>query len=357
MAKTKQFVVGSMTRVSLADIHWLDSRNSRKSYPFAEPSYNADTDLFSGGAYVGPGTFTSLVKDGWLPLYTVDAYLADAKAQKEAQDDRNRLLKEWESNPDTRGLAALMSRVWTKPPTLIGNQGHCRAKSLPYVFLAAEKRALALGGTFDYTAFSVPVNVVEYASEIDRLVAQSYENDAEDSRAYAPAEHFLLAQAIMRAGGKEADVTRALGNKRGTAQKFCRLVQVAARFPELNIGERLLMDRPKETTGYEVDGYLAAQSLDKEKVKSLILDNADDLDASDVEKKLKEIITGKGNAKKVTDRKAWESLRNAAEKGSPIHAIASAHLSGKNFDSIAKKYPELYSAGYVAGEVKTKAKK
>lgn len=118
----------------------------------------------------------------------------------------------------------------------------------------------------------LPVIVMKFANTLERIRAQVTENEQKMTgyKEMGELDRVLAAQIIFQQGGTEADVTREF--KRGTAQKLWGIVRLDARWPNVEIINRMKL----EPTNPRYIG----NGLDKEVLRNLVIrSNSDELAA------------------------------------------------------------------------------
>jgi len=100
------------------------------------------------------------------------------------------------------------------------------------------------------TSFPFAVAFVEYADELERILAHAAENLKKTAGAskLAPLDYVIIACSVVDEGGRESHLTNN-NVKRGTAQKTFAFAKLDRRFPELKLVERVLMDPPELPKG------------------------------------------------------------------------------------------------------------
>lgn len=356
---SKHLKAGTTTSVPLADIHWFYERNQR-----VETGTLPQAKAPKSGASADGGVFEDIRDNGWTALFPAEAYnLPDGKYNADlAIQERKQWLAEWEADEKTAAVAEVMRRVWTDGkgkfhrPILGGNTGYRRGRSLPFILAEKVKLVAVLGGSFDPRSFVVPVLVQEYATELDRITAMSRENAARELKGIQNLtwpDRLKTAAAILKEKGNENAVRKALGD--GNGQKAYAILTANNKVPKLRILDRINMPAP---TGDEAGKYVEGGHIPASKVRHQDLKDA--LENGHVERYIASLfgvkpdgtpIEGaKRNRVPVLARPAWQNvLDTQAQAGSPMAAIADAHLYGRGFAGIQEKYPELFVANYVGG--------
>ncbi len=287
MAKKIILSVGVRTILNLPLIHHFHDDNSRQesfdnplsdlNFPFDKP------DTYNDSANKGKG-LVRLLFNGWdeskgtVKVMTVESFARLRKITVEevlqnCEADRRKQIAAWEAEENSKGLANVAKMVWFPDgkmvePIAIGNEAYRRTYAAMGVIY---KRTLnpAYGGDMTFT---IPVNVVDFASDLEKIVSHAQENDKDSGRSeYAPLDYLKLAVQIVRSMGNEADVVRA-GVKRGTAQKVHRIAQLGFKYPTVKLVERCFGDAPKDgqILAYDKEGYIPLAKLDKEHAGRLL---------------------------------------------------------------------------------------
>lgn len=374
----KVYGVGEAYAVPVSDIHWLRSMNdARDTQPLLEPSKVSKKT----GDNVHDGVWESLIARGWSPelpcqgILLPYAYIGDDGKQHTitADDcvaDRQEQVKAAEK--DNPALAETLKAIWTKDgkyvrPVFVANSGFTRGLSLPNI-IGAKGRAMAAGGVeYDPSTFTVHVVVKHFASESDRVSEQAFENESRTMAGVTSMnwlDRIKSGQRILasrRAEGKPANqsvLRDAFGV--GNGQKLWSILTADGRFGDkLRLLERIRLPQPKDfrkdAAWYSAGGYIPVASIPQQAAE---LRDAPDVETAEKFIREKVFGAGGGNAPKVLGKDVWKDLPTnyGCQDGSPMAAIADAHLNGKGFDAIKATYPELFSADYTGGIAEAKAK-
>ena len=324
-----ELVAGQSGIVLLAYVHWFANTNASR---VVSNRLRANAN--------NPGLFEAIRDGGWKPEHAPVVIPMTAAESKAAVAERNGLLAAWRSSEsdDEKRMASLMADIWADHvPKFRGHTGNSRGTSLPWILLSLADKLAGEGKQFD-TAYSIPVVVRQYSSKMAELIDQIQENSDRTLKGVVNLtgqDQLVAAKAIMAAGGIQADVERALG-QRGAAQKAWHIISAG-------LMDRCLMDTPEgfsKNPTYEKGGYVPVSRIRQDKLAVAIKEGK-------VEAYLQAIIEGTSNETKVVDKKAWQAIQSVAEVGSPMRLIADSHLSGVGLAEVYAKYPELYVAGYV----------
>lgn len=269
--------------VDYSDIHWaqyFDGDTYTSDVNTRPTSFeNPLSDLFAKDKPPKP-TSTGLalpMMRGWEPRQGVPEVTAlTDKEIKAAIDQRTQQIETWEASEDalTKQLAETARQVWfpggkPKAPKYGGNMGFRRGFAIvgSIMLLNYDRKP-----SFKY---SVPVNVVEYDNETDRLMAHIAENvqKTEGVSTYNALDYVDIAAKLVARGGLETDLTKA-GVKRGTAQKVFCLAKLSAKFRVLKLVDRVNMEPPKLRANarrfpYSEGCYIPLAVLDKEQLRHL----------------------------------------------------------------------------------------
>lgn len=278
--------------VDYSDVHWFqtfdgttyESDENTRPTSFENPM----SDLFGKGKPAKP-TATGLVIPmgrGWESRHGVpEVYELTAKQQKEAVAQRRKQIALWEEsdNPTIVELAQTAKRVWgfvtatgkpaknPRTPKMGGNMGFRRA----YAIMGAIHVANYDDSESESYTYEIPIQVVDYESETERILAHVSENlqKTEGVSRYLPLDYVSIATKVVGSGGIESDLTRA-GVKRGTAQKVYNFARLAGKFKNLNLVDRVMMDPPKLRKGakrypYSEGCFIPISVLDKEELRVL----------------------------------------------------------------------------------------
>lgn len=323
-------VAGQSGIVLLAYVHWFAHTNKSRQ----------QTNKLRANAK-NPGLFEAIRDGGWKPEHAPVVIPMTAQESREAMAERKGLITAWlaSDNEDEHRMAVVMRQVWEgSVPKFKGHTGNSRGTSLPWILASLVEKSAGENKEVDLTSYSIPVVVREYASAMDALIDQIQENSDRTLKGVANlsgADQLVAAKAIMSAGGSEADVQRALG-QRGAAQKAFKVIKAG-------LMDRCLLPAPDgfaKQPEYVVGGYIPYSKVRQDKLGEAMKEGK-------VESYLRQAIEGTVNATKVADRKVWESLQAASQPGSPMRLIADCHLTGSGFQEVAARYPELYDANYV----------
>jgi len=327
-------VAGQSGLVLLAFVHWFAGTNKSRHA----------TNKLRGNAK-NPGLFEAIRDGGWKPEHAPVVIPMSATESKQAVAERKGLVAAWQASDDEteNQLAKVMSAVWCPAgeyvvPKFKGHTGNSRGTSLPWILASLVEKSAGENREVDLAGYSIPVVVREYASAMDALIDQIQENSDRTLKGVANlsgADQLVAAKAIMSAGGSEADVQRALG-QRGAAQKAFKVIKAG-------LMDRCLLPAPDgfaKQPEYVAGGYIPYSKVRQDKLGEAMKEGK-------VESYLRSAIEGTVNATKVADRKVWESLQAASQPGSPMRLIADCHLAAGGFQDVFAKYPELYDANYV----------
>lgn len=352
VAKTaSKYSVGQSYAIPIALIGWLPEMNAARE---KQPLLHADATKTG----TKPGVFESLVSRGWSSELPAQAIVATADQVKQLLHYRKAAIEAYIAE-GRNDLANICREMWADKngkllePVFVGNSGFTRGLSLPEVVLAKAIKATSEGdSTFTAASFTVQVVVKEFATEDARVIEQVFENESRNMVGVTNMgwpDLLKGGRAILAAAGNranEAMLRRAFG-KVGTAQKVFAILTADGRFPSLRLVERICMDKPEnfdKGVDYSATGYIPVTAIPQQAGG---LKNAPDAEAA--EAWLKKEVFSEGNAAKVTAKPVWEGLAASfkMEDGSPMHAIAKAHLDGIGFAGIADKYPQLFKASCV----------
>lgn len=111
----------------------------------------------------------------------------------------------------------------------------------------------------------LPVVEMKFDSPMHRLEVQMLENTGKTlgNKEPSPRDLLMVARRVLEYAGTEADLTRALGNKRGMAQKLWGIVLLNTRFPKLDIVNRMILPA--------TEGRSLPWGVDKEDLRKLVL--------------------------------------------------------------------------------------
>lgn len=340
--------------VKVSDVHWFAEHNSAR---YKQPYLTAGIKRKDGS--VKGGVFESLMERGWateLPCQVMPLPCSGVTAD-DAVKERKQTVEACEKVGNLE-LAAVYKAMWCTPdggyikPKYAANSGFTRGLSLGFVLLAASKQHDLDGTKFSVGDFEISVVVKVFANEVERLQEQAFENVSRTMSGVTDMgwpDILKSGHALLVAAGKDAcqrTLRKAFGD--GTGQKAYAILAADAKYPELNLVERISKSRPKDfdrLVDYSPDGYIPATSIPQ---NASALQNA--VTAVDAEMWLKEKVFGKsGNEPKVMSKKQWDALYvvHKVQKGSPMGEIIDAHIAGHGIDKVLIKWPQLTLANCV----------
>jgi hypothetical protein len=290
-ASKKNLNLGLNT-LEFASVHWFHYRNQRVDTfrnPLSDLNFKVEKEgdnekaigmtadglvsKLSGGWNASQGITTVrtleddaaafVMPDDTVVTISVEEVIERANAERQAMIDA------WDASDDTKAVANVARRVWFpdgKPVEIVAIANDTYRRSVAVMGVLARRKA---GDGISYT---IPVNVVHFASELDRLLSHERENDKDGGRSKNSAlDHLKFAANIRRNGGKEAMLTAA-GINRGNAQKLWAIVGIAWKYPELNLIQRCFMQGPAdgEPLSYVPGGYVPFSKLDKEQCRRML---------------------------------------------------------------------------------------
>lgn len=284
MSKQDNSAIDSIP-VDYANIHWFLETNIRKHTmkdPLSDINFSVENEGKEDEIVKG-STADGLVRPLWRgwdisqgACKVVAATPAEAKrAVAERQAEIERLAKE----PANVPYSIVLKDVWFpkgKPAEVkyIANECYRRSRGIRGVLT---KRAI-LADYKDYdTSYRVPVVVVTFANETEKLNSHMRENlGKDDGRSLlSEAEIFFFAKRLIELNpgkAKEADLVKA-GVKRGQAIKCFALAAFDRKYPELGLANRILLGtKPKgkdEAFVYSAECPLPLSKIKHENLQKL----------------------------------------------------------------------------------------
>ena len=219
--------------------------------------------------------------------------------------ERETMVKVWRESDEFRKLGEYMASYWDKNPP-------------EYLALCGYRRSVGVCGAMLRTNakdYKIPCELVKPASWLSALSMNIRENSQKTvgRRPYSPVDYCRIAGQVFAAGGTEAEFGRVAGLLRGSAQKFWAVSKLVARFPELDIQNRIALpsDNPR---------FLPVSKLEREPIVKL-LDGFDPrqkektavpvVDAEYAEEWLSEVSEGKPVLKSMNGRAIAEQKQTA----------------------------------------------
>lgn len=219
--------------------------------------------------------------------------------------ERETMVKVWRESDEFRRLGEFMAKYWEKNPP-------------EYLALCGYRRSVGVCGAMlrtDTKDYKIPCEIVKPASWLAALSMNIKENSQKTvgRRPYSPVDYCRIAGQVFAAGGTEAEFGRVAGLLRGSAQKFWAVCKLVARFPELDIQNRIALpsDNPR---------FLPVSKLEREPIVKL-LDGFDPrmkektvvpvIDSDYAEEWLSEIAEGKPVVKSMNGKGIAEQKQTA----------------------------------------------
>jgi len=155
----------------------------------------------------------------------------------------------------------MLDLIFKKTPEYGINTGNRRSVAM-VVALAAQKVA-----GLEQVDLKIPAIIEDYEDELERRRANVRSNTGIDKSRKRPTlkDHLNAAYKILSVGGKESSLHKGGDSalmKRGTAQKCSGIIELNAKFPELEILDRCLDEGRKD--------HIDPSKLDKEKLRHLL---------------------------------------------------------------------------------------
>ena len=219
--------------------------------------------------------------------------------------ERETMVNVWRESDEFRKLGEFMAKHWKDNPP-------------EYLALCGYRRSIGVCGAMfrtDAKDYKIPCEIVKPESWLAALSMNIKENSQKTvgRRPYSPVDYCRIAGQVFAAGGTEAEFGRVAGLLRGSAQKFWAVAKLVARFPELDIQNRIALptDNPR---------FLPVSKLEREPIVKL-LDGFDPrmkektavpvIDAEYAEEWLQEIASGKPVVKSMNGKGIAEQKQTA----------------------------------------------
>ena len=330
MAKSLKIVPGPQV-VFFGLIHWFLERNTRRAEDYGDPKEIRG----------------ALARNGWAQNIGVKVVVMSPEDQLKAVHDRKIKMEATEiaAQKDTAALRLLvaMKKAWLDErgeiiaPLFEGNEAFRRGSN--YLTAMADRQLIPVedrNQPDDYL-WDIPVVVMEYKKDIDKLVDQLRENgsDKEGRQELGLLSWLSACKPLYEAGFYEAKLVSVIGVKRGTAQKVYGILNVNALCPDAHLFDRCFLKA--DDANYVPAASIPAQAL-RDLTKS---ENGTERRPSveEVEAMITEVKSGQKNAPKITTRPTFEQVAKATPNNFTKDMVQS--ILDNRFEDFVKKTNDM----------------